>query len=1169
MKKYLKGLSVVLVTLIAMFCLSTTAFASDTEQDGLKIELKTDKENYSLNEDIEITITVTNTNDFTVYDVSIEALLPDGFSLKESSQSTVSETIDLQSGEQTTFTVTAVVDNEDETTDTSDTETTTALTTTTTQDNTTATVKTTASNTTSSASSNEEGSTSATEAVAVAATTTTTTTTSAKSTSSDSSNPYTGTQTAVMGTFIVLFLASMATLLYCMIKRLKKTTKVVSSLLCAVIAINSIVGLSAFKAFANDTPVSSDVSISETTNESEYDYIISITANLSLIVGNNHYTISAKVSYYNYKLTVFELNNTINEINDKFVISDNDDETVENAIEVFNEIVKYLDDMKKQGKIRDYTQSGTSIKVDLLFGVYIYDFSRNVPELQSVSSSSSSKVSEYNTTVNTHNNFNSSDLSVITVEPYANEFVSTVFDDSADLIENSDLGYNFSNNLDNEAVTVEFMKNLSEYKVIIFSGHGVSDNGSFCGVATGEVATKENYYEHLDDINNKLIGFCGDSELHYYVTPEFFDEYYDENSFNNSLIYLGCCNAGNDDSTLPDILISKGVKAVLTFKNSVYFKYNQNMCETIFNELVKQDNNTGLTKSVAEALKFAKIKNGDKDPTHTNWFNKFKSVYGLGEYKDEESRAELILFENDNNSFKLKDYDTGSISGRVKESETLNPISNMEVRIYNENYTSGNEMYTLVTTTTTDENGGFSVSLPAGNYILQVGGESSVNDDYGYSQTEISFTVESGVTSVLSNDILLNRIENGITGYVYEDDYKTPIADVTVEVYKLNDNETTNYIGTCTTDENGKFLLGVDTNGSYTLICTKLGYEDVTTLPTFVNGGIASAGNIYMTAEKNISEDKIYLSNTNSFGDSIAFIINENKLLFQGYTNIPNSKKAGIYIEDLNGISDIDTGTGEYIGSFDISTLSEGKHKIKLFISLDGKNLTTVPFPSAYITVLNGNAYFEKDNIYQNNLTKFEELNNKNPDDYLSMSELRMNTQEVSAIKQKAKEITKNASNDYEKAFLIYQWICKNISYDNDSLTNLDNLDIDTQKPYAVLTNEKAICQGYSELTQAMLRSIGIPCIFVRGTGGSDIWDTPTSIRISHSWNYAYVNDGNGYRWVSLDTTFGAGYKIDNGNKILGTSYSDDYVYTTFFFDQSELAVSHTKYIEDFGFLYV
>ena len=111
MKRTLKFLSAIIVMLTILFSFSITALAQTTTQDGLQVNLTTDKQSYSLNEDIQITISVTNTNDFTVKDVSIEALLPDNFELKDSNDETSTKVIDLKSGEQANLTLVAVVNS--------------------------------------------------------------------------------------------------------------------------------------------------------------------------------------------------------------------------------------------------------------------------------------------------------------------------------------------------------------------------------------------------------------------------------------------------------------------------------------------------------------------------------------------------------------------------------------------------------------------------------------------------------------------------------------------------------------------------------------------------------------------------------------------------------------------------------------------------------------------------------------------------------------------------------------------------------------------------------------------------------------------------------------------------------------------------------------------------
>lgn len=101
-----------LSVLLAFACYVVPAFASSgASQYGLEATLVTDKESYKANEEIHVTVTVKNTNDFKVEAVSIESLLPETLTLKDGSNST--KTVDLQPGETLTLSFTAVKEKEE------------------------------------------------------------------------------------------------------------------------------------------------------------------------------------------------------------------------------------------------------------------------------------------------------------------------------------------------------------------------------------------------------------------------------------------------------------------------------------------------------------------------------------------------------------------------------------------------------------------------------------------------------------------------------------------------------------------------------------------------------------------------------------------------------------------------------------------------------------------------------------------------------------------------------------------------------------------------------------------------------------------------------------------------------------------------------------------------
>lgn len=82
-------------------------FAATQTQDGLEVTLTTDKESYSKNDPITISLSVKNTNDFAVSNISLESIIPDGYKLSED-MTTTKEVSTLNAGESVELTATYV-----------------------------------------------------------------------------------------------------------------------------------------------------------------------------------------------------------------------------------------------------------------------------------------------------------------------------------------------------------------------------------------------------------------------------------------------------------------------------------------------------------------------------------------------------------------------------------------------------------------------------------------------------------------------------------------------------------------------------------------------------------------------------------------------------------------------------------------------------------------------------------------------------------------------------------------------------------------------------------------------------------------------------------------------------------------------------------------------------
>ena len=107
MRKIKKLAVFLVISVLLICCISLTAFAATGSQDGLSVEIKTDKDTYSATEQIKVEIIVTNTNSFTVENVTIESILPEGLELKFGTLSNASA--NLAAGETAELSAVAVL----------------------------------------------------------------------------------------------------------------------------------------------------------------------------------------------------------------------------------------------------------------------------------------------------------------------------------------------------------------------------------------------------------------------------------------------------------------------------------------------------------------------------------------------------------------------------------------------------------------------------------------------------------------------------------------------------------------------------------------------------------------------------------------------------------------------------------------------------------------------------------------------------------------------------------------------------------------------------------------------------------------------------------------------------------------------------------------------------
>jgi transglutaminase-like putative cysteine protease len=119
-------------------------------------------------------------------------------------------------------------------------------------------------------------------------------------------------------------------------------------------------------------------------------------------------------------------------------------------------------------------------------------------------------------------------------------------------------------------------------------------------------------------------------------------------------------------------------------------------------------------------------------------------------------------------------------------------------------------------------------------------------------------------------------------------------------------------------------------------------------------------------------------------------------------------------------------------------------------------------------------------------------------------------------IDAEARNIVGRETNDRQKAYLIYLWICSNLTYDNDKAEKITRHTADDISSGAIVayTTRTGVCFDFSCLYVAMCRSVGVKVRFLTGLGYTgDTWG-------DHAWNQVYVAADDA--WVNVDTTFGS-----------------------------------------------
>lgn len=149
-------------------------------------------------------------------------------------------------------------------------------------------------------------------------------------------------------------------------------------------------------------------------------------------------------------------------------------------------------------------------------------------------------------------------------------------------------------------------------------------------------------------------------------------------------------------------------------------------------------------------------------------------------------------------------------------------------------------------------------------------------------------------------------------------------------------------------------------------------------------------------------------------------------------------------------------------------------------------------------------------------------------------------------LERLARHLAAAASNDRDKARILFRWVADRVAYDVDALSTGK---VGDTRAEAVLKSRRSVCEGYANLFERLGKFAGLETVKVRGHAkgsGFNPGDSFQKDSLSHAWNAVKI-DGD---WKLLDVTWGAG--VVNGGKY-EKRFNDFYFLTR----PDQLAFSH------------
>ena len=278
---------------------------------------------------------------------------------------------------------------------------------------------------------------------------------------------------------------------------------------------------------------------------------------------------------------------------------------------------------------------------------------------------------------------------------------------------------------------------------------------------------------------------------------------------------------------------------------------------------------------------------------------------------------------------------------------------------------------------------------------------------------------------------------------------------------------------------------------------------------------------------------ELQISNYEQFYKSIAFY--NNNLIFTGIPNDGEHNFLWLILKDSSGNTAFDSIQGAVPGgnaSFNLGSLSDGTYTIYLYHNSQRySSYSSDIYRHVSFTKENGESYFILPKTAAINAKHFaSNRNEKNVLNYYLKPSSYTIQSDDSEIKSQAEAITSGLTSDYEKCLAIHDWVADNIYYNYDAFYG--NASYGDTSAKGVLQSKKSVCEGYANLTVALLRASGIPAKkvsgYALGLGEDNSWKEEIvndKSRTNHAWVEAYADE----RWITMDPTWDSGNNWENG----------------------------------------